>query len=310
MSDPELIKFARERLEPKPVDEGLASSWLTERMKGVVGYELRIKRTLHSERSEFQQIDLFESHHHGKVLVLDGCMMLTELDEFVYHEMLTHTGAALQGGPRRAVVVGGGDGGAVRELLKYDRLEEVTLAEIDERVVRLSQEHLPTIACGLTDPRTKLRFEDGAAVLAAAEKDSLDLVSVDSTDPVGPAKSLVTEQFYREIDRALAPGGVMLAQTQSPFYHPVEIAEMYETLGKVFKNVYMYWAICPAYVGFFWTFCFASQERHPFEGANIPADIHRTLKSRYYSEGVHRGAFALPPFVQALLPEGHPQRQV
>lgn len=310
MSNSDLITFSRERLEPQPLAEGLASTWVTERMKGIVGYEFRVKRTLHSEQSQYQQIDLVETQHHGKVLVLDGCVMLTELDEFVYHEMLTHTGAALQGGPRRAVVVGGGDGGAVRELLKYDRLEQVTLAEIDERVVRVSQEHLPEIAGGLTDPRCVLRFEDGAAVLAEAPADSLDLVAVDSTDPVGPARSLVTEQFYRAIDRALAPGGVMLAQTQSPFYHPTEIVGMYETLQKVFRHVYMYWAIVPAYVGFLWTFCYASQERHPLDGAELPADLHRKLGTRYYSADMHRGAFALPPFVQALLPEGHPQRQV
>ncbi len=309
MSD-DLVQFARQRLDPTPVPEGLAEGWLTERMKGIVGYQLRIKRTLHSERSPYQQIDLLESYHHGKVMVLDGCLMLTELDEFVYHEMLTHVGAAPLGGPRRAVVVGGGDGGAVGELLKYERLEEVTLAEIDERVVRLSQEHLPEVAKGLSDPRCRLRFEDGAAVLASAEAGSLDLVAVDSTDPVGPARSLVTEDFYRAIDRSLAPGGVLVAQTQSPFYHPTEIVGMYETLGKVFKNVYMYWAICPAYVGFLWTFCFASQERHPLEGLDISPMIHKDLGTRYYSEGVHRGAFALPPFVQALLPEGHPQRLV
>ena len=306
----DLIQFARQRLEPTAVPEGLAEGWLTERMKGVVGYQLRIKRTLHSERSPYQQIDLLESHHHGKVLVLDGCLMMTELDEFVYHELMAHVGSAPQDGPRRAVVVGGGDGGVVRELLKYERLEEVTLAEIDERVVRLCQEHFPKIASGLSDPRCKLRFEDGAAVLASAEPGSLDLVAVDSTDPVGPAASLVTEEFYRAIDRSLAPGGVMVAQTQSPFYHPTEIVEMYETLGKVFRNVYMYWGICPAYVGFLWTFCFASQERHPTNGFELSPTIHRELGTRYYSAGVHRGAFELPPFVQALLPEGHPQRQV
>jgi spermidine synthase len=308
MSDHPLDRFVRERLQPPTLPAGLGRTWLTEELKGVAGYSLRVERTLHSERSDYQQIDLYQSYHHGKVLVLDGCVMLTELDEFLYHEMLAHTGAATLDDPRRAVVVGGGDGGAVRELLKYPSLE-VTLAEIDERVVRLSQEHLPGVAGGLTDERCTLHFGDGAAYLAAQPEGSLDLVLVDSTDPVGPAEALVTEDFYREISRALRPDGVLVAQTQSPFYHPDEVVQIHATLQRVFKHATMFWSVCPAYLGFLWTFCYCSQERQPLAKA-LPSGLHKTLGTRFYSADVHRGAFALPPFLQACLPEGHSQRDL
>ena len=311
MKQPDLDRFVRERLEPRELPAGLSEAWLTERMKGVAGYSLRLARTLHSERSPYQQIDLYEAAHHGKVLVLDGCLMMTELDEFIYHEMLAHVAAQTVEQPKRAVVVGGGDGGAVRELLKHPSLEQVTLAEIDERVVRLCQEHFPDVSCGLEDERTTLHFGDGAAYLEAQPESSLDVVLVDSTDPVGPAEALVTEGFYRQISRALAPGGVLVAQTQSPFYFPGETVQIHATLQQVFRYTTMFWAVVPAYLGFLWTFCCCSQERDPLAAlSGLPEGLHTTLGTRYYSTEVHRGSFALPPFIQACLPEGHCQRAI
>jgi spermidine synthase len=292
--------------EPTPVEgEG---EWFTERMHGVVGLQFRVTETLHSEKSAFQQIDVYETAHHGRLLVLDGCVMLTELDEFAYHELLAHVGAQTLEDPKRALVVGGGDGGIVRELLKYPGLE-ITQAEIDERVVRISQEYLPTVSAGLTDPRVTLAFVDGAGHLADAEPGSLDFIAVDSTDPVGPAAGLISESFYGKAAQALSLGGVFVAQTQSPFYHPTEVCEIFAALGQVFPEVWMYWGVCPSYLGFVWTFCYASHGRRPLEGS-IPADAHQTLGTRYYTADVHRGAFALPPFLQACLPDGHPQRQI
>jgi spermidine synthase len=263
---------------------------------------------VHSERSPYQAIEVFDSASHGRVLVLDGCVMLTERDEFVYHEMLAHVGAQALGDPRQAVVVGGGDGGIVRELLEYPQLE-VTQAEIDERVTRVSQEYFPAVAGRLTDPRVTLAFADGAQHLRDAQAASLDLVVVDSTDPIGPAEVLITEEFYRTVARSLKPGGALVAQTQSPFWHPESVERIYGALARVFPRVWMYWATCPSYLGFIWTFCFASAEADPLARA-LPADVHTTLGTSYYSAGVHRGAFALPPFLQRFLPEGHPQREV
>ena len=282
--------------------------WFTERMGDACGLSFRVTQRLHREQSPFQSIEVFDSASHGRVLVLDECVMLTERDEFVYHEMLAHVGAQSLEAPGRAVIVGGGDGGVARELLKYPQLR-ITQAEIDERVVRVSQEYLSFVSEGLSDPRVTLAFADGSRHLAETEAGSLDLVVVDSTDPVGPAQVLITEQFYGTVERALAPNGVLVAQTQSPFLEPESVRRIYAALDRVFDHVSMFWAVCPSYLGFLWTFCYASKGPQPLE-ADIDPEVHKSLGTRYYSADVHRGAFALPPFMQELLPEGHPQRPV
>jgi spermidine synthase len=277
-------------------------------MKGVARLAYRVTETLHTEQSPYQKIDVYQTAHHGRLLVLDGCVMLTELDEFVYHEMLAHVAAQSVPEAKQALVIGGGDGGIVRELLKYPTLN-ITQAEIDERVVRVSQKYFPTVSCGLEDPRVTLAFVDGAQHLADADPGSLDLIAVDSTDPIGAAEALITEGFYGKAARALSPDGVFVAQTQSPFYHPTEVCQIYAALQQVFSHVSMYWAICPSYLGFLWTFCYASHGLAP-KAAKIQADVHKHLGTRYYTSAVHDGAFALPPFLQASLPEGSPQRDL
>lgn len=283
--------------EGPPFPEG----WRVERMHEHACFGVRVTRRLHTERTPFQEIEVWDSPHHGRVLLLDGCFMATELDEFVYHEMLAHPGAQTLEAPRRALVVGGGDGGAVGELLKYPGLE-VELVEIDERVVRVSEEFFPAVSAGLTDPRVTLTFRDGLARLDEVAAGSLDLLLVDSTDPVGPAEGLITEGFYARVARALGDDGVLVAQTQTPFHHADDIRRIYANLARVFRGVWCYWAVCPSYVGALWTFCYASQSRDPLRDFAGADDLHARLGTRYYSAGVHRGAFALPPFVQELLP--------
>ncbi|MCA8922928.1 MAG: polyamine aminopropyltransferase [Planctomycetes bacterium] len=277
--------------------------WYTERLLGRAGYSLPVRKRLHKERSAFQEIEVFDSLHHGRVLALDGAIMLTELDEFPYHELLTHPALWTLQKAERAFLVGGGDGGTVGELLRRDGLE-ITVAEIDERVVRVSQEYFPELAKSLDDPRVTLSFADGVAALREAEGSGLDLVVVDGTDPVGPAAGLIESEFYETVAAALSPAGVFTAQTQSPFYHPEAITKIYRGLGEAFANVRMYWGVCPSYLGAFWTFAYASQERDPLRDLVPPTG----LETRYWTPEVHRAAFVLPPFVQACLPEGHPQR--
>lgn len=283
--------------------------WFVETQLDAVSYGLRIERRLHTEQTPYQHIEVFQSPHHGRVLILDGCVMLTEQDEFIYHELLAHPATQTLSSPRRAVVIGGGDGGTVRELLKYPALE-ITLAEIDERVTRVSQEFFPALTAGLDDPRVTLAFQDGVAYLDDLESGALDLVAIDSTDPVGPAEGLITSEFYAKVGRALRDDGVLVAQSQSPFVHPQELETIVANLSQVFPQVWLYWGVCPSYLGAFWTFVYASRTRKPLEGAGPQAGVHRALNTRYYTADVHRGAFALPPFLQELLPAGHPQRDV
>lgn len=281
----------------------MSDDWYTERLLGMAGYSLPVRERLHDEQSAFQRIEVFDSAHHGRVLALDGAFMLTERDEFTYHELLAHPALWTLAKAERAFLVGGGDGGTVGELLRRPGLE-ITVAEIDERVVRVSQEFFPELAKSLDDPRVTLSFADGVAALKDAAGSGLDLVVVDGTDPVGPAAGLIESEFYATVAGALAPEGVFVAQTQSPFYHPQEIAKIYRGLSEAFANVRMYWGVCPSYLGAFWTFAYASQERDPLRDLAPPAE----LETRYWTPEVHRAAFVLPPFVQQCLPEGHPQR--
>jgi spermidine synthase len=282
-------------------------AWFVERQLDAVSYGLRIEELLHREQTPYQSLEVFRSPHHGRVLILDGCVMLTELDEFIYHELLAHTAAQTLDDPRQALVIGGGDGGTVGELLKYPQLE-ITQVEIDERVTRVCQEYFPALTKGLDDPRVTLAFEDGLAYLDRQDDASLDLVVIDSTDPVGPAEGLITSDFYGKVGRVLKDDGVLVAQSQSPFVHPEELETIVVNLSRVFPEVWLYWGVCPSYLGSLWTFVYASRTRRPLECDGPAPDAHRQLQARYYSAGVHRGAFALPPFLQARLPEGHPQR--
>jgi spermidine synthase len=280
--------------EPGPETEG----WFTERLQDAAGYALRIKQRLHSEQTPYQRLELFEAPLHGKVLTLDGYVMLTELDEFIYHEMLAHVGLQTLPEARRALVIGGGDGGLATEMLKYPELR-VTQVEIDERVVRVSQEHLPQVSRGLSDPRVELLFRDGVAYLDETPEGTFDLIAVDSTDPIGAAEGLITEAFYARAARALSEDGVFVAQTQCPFYNPDEMRRLYANLRAVFPRVWAYWAVCPSYLGALWTFCYASRTRHPLE--DMRSRGLEGMGLRYYTPEVHRGAFALPPFVSDLV---------
>lgn len=285
----------------------MSSEWFVERQHDAVSYGLRISEPLHTEQTPYQSLQVFRSPHHGKVLILDDCVMLTELDEFIYHELLAHTAAQTLADPRDALVIGGGDGGTVGELIKYPTLQ-VTQVEIDERVTRVCQEHFPALTKGLDDPRVTLLFEDGLAYLDRQGDASLDLVVVDSTDPIGPAEGLITSDFYAKVARVLRDDGVMVAQSQSPFIHPQELETIVANLAQVFPQVWLYWGVCPSYLGALWTFVYASKTRRPLDGPGPQPGVHHTLNTKFYSAEVHRGLFALPPFLQAKLPDGHPQR--
>ena len=189
--------------------------WFTEKQTDKLALSLQVRQNLHREQSPYQDIAVLETEEYGRLLVIDGAVMLTEADEFVYHELIAHLPAFTHGNIRRAAVIGGGDGGSVRELLRHDSVEEVYLLELDERVVRICQEYFPQVSSRLTDPKVKLEFGDGIARIAQF-KEYFDLVIVDSTDPVGPGAVLFSEEFYRLVSQALRPDGLMVAQTESP----------------------------------------------------------------------------------------------
>lgn len=270
------------------------NSWFSEDQTKHLRISFRIERVLHRERSPYQEIAVYETAEFGRLLALDDVVMTTERDEFVYHEMLVHPALTAHPGPEEVLVVGGGDGGTVREVLKHRSVRRVVLAEIDERVVAVSRQYLPSLASGLADPRVEFAIGDGAKYVAE-HPGSFDAVLVDSTDPVGPGVVLFEEPFYRAARKALRPGGVFAAQSESPWFNGPLIQRVQSALSAAFPRAWLYLANVPTYPGGYWAFACASLGPDVSEPRRERA---RGLATRYYSPEVHRAAFVLPPFVR------------
>lgn len=281
--------------------EDVMELWYTEEAGEHSRQSFKIERQLYHEESAYQTIDIFETVGHGRLLVIDGIVMLTEADEFVYHECLTHVPMHYLRGPRRALIIGGGDGGTARELLKYPSLEEVTMVEIDEAVTAACREYLPSVAGSLDDSRLDMRFEDGAAFVESGE-DRYDLIVVDSTDPIGPGEVLFSPPFYRACRRRLNEHGVLTAQTESPFdpAYRERIREIYGNLAESFEKLRMYTASIPSYPYALWSFAFASPSLDPREEPSPEGGLPEGL--RYMNRDLARAIFSLPNHVRELLP--------
>ena len=279
------------------------TGWFEETLYEGFRTRLKIVRVLYEGKSEHQQLMLFENPEFGRVLTLNGVVQTTEKDEFVYHEMLSHLPVLAHGRARSVLIVGGGDGGMMEEVLKHRSVERVTLVDIDGDVIEFSKKHLRSI-CGdaFEDPRAKVVIADGVEfVETTAER--FDVLIVDSTDPIGPGEVLFSERFYKGCARALATGGVLVTQNGVPLLQGTELKGTTAHLRKFFKDVSCYRAAVPLYVGGDMAFGWGSNDlalrrtplktlRERFRAAGI--------KTRYYTPEVHTGAFALPPFIQEL----------
>jgi len=265
-----------------------------------LGLSFQLKQTLYKEKSPFQDIAIVETEGFGRMLILDGCVMTTEKDEFVYHEMLVHPAMCAHPNPEKVLVIGGGDGGTVRELLRHPGVS-IDMVEIDELVVRACQKYMPTLSCGLEDPRVRLLFEDGVAFLEN-NKDTYDLIFIDSTDPVGMAEGLITQSFYNKCKEALKAPGAIVLQSESPTLHTKEIQRIHQNLSEVFSSQQLYLAPIVSYPSGLWSFTFASDNLHP-QGDFIPEKATSIVSElSYYNEDIHKSAFSLPNFVKKLLP--------
>ncbi len=270
--------------------------WAKEYHSKDMAISYRIKQTLHTERSKYQDIALVDTYQYGRMLLLDSVVQTTEQDEFVYHEMITHVPLCAHPDPKRVLVVGGGDGGAIREILKHPTVEEAVLVEIDERVVELSKQYLPSIACALDDPRVTVRIADGIEYVKQA-KDEFDLIIVDSTDPIGPAVGLFAQEFYRNLHRALKADGMFVAQTESPWVNRELIPGLHEGLRQVFPIVRLYLSSIPTYQSGLFSFTVCSKQHDP----TTRREDAPVFETKYYSPGIHQAAFVLPPFVTNLI---------
>ncbi len=269
--------------------------WFKEYHSPDHGLFFRVSRVIFQKKSEFQQIDIVESPAFGKVLLLDGLVMTTDLDEFVYHEMLVHPAMTLHPDPKEILVIGGGDGGTVREILKYPEVKTITVCEIDREVVEASLEHLPHLSEGFKDSRVKLLFKDGVKYVQEVPDKSFDVIFVDSSDPVGPAAVLYGKEFIANLKRILKNGGMVVFQSESPFTRLDIIKDLFDKLKSHFAHVTPYLAPMPGYPDGTWSFLMASDSNFDQPARRCPEGL------KYFNSEIRKASRVLPNFVRSAL---------
>ena len=266
------------------------------------GVELNFdcSEVLYSKKSPYNTVEIVRSPYFGKVLLNDGVIMICEKDEFVYHEMISHVPLFVHPQPRNILVIGGGDGGTAREVVKHPLVESCKVVEIDALVVEACKKHIPQTASVYSHPKVKIRIEDGIKYVLNT-KEKYDLVIVDSSDPIGPAIPLFEENFYKGVYNILNDDGIMVSQAESPFYLPESQKKLYSISCSVFPIVHLYHYSNCSYPGGLWSFLFSSKKYHPVLDLNTKRVQEFPLDFQYYNVGIHRGAFASPSFVKKAL---------
>jgi spermidine synthase len=286
----------------------MMSEWLNETLYPGWGQRFEIVRTVAHERSPFQDILVIETRSHGRVLILDGNVQITEADEFAYQEMIAHVPMLAHGSARSVLVIGAGDGGVLRRVLEHRTVERATMVEIDEAVIRLAKAHLPGIAGNAwRDPRADVIVGDGIAYVAKAPTASHDVIIVDSTDPVGVGEALFTDSFYADCARVLRPGGIIVNQCGVPFMQGNELLETSRRRARYFQHVTAYVAAVPTYVGGFMALGFASNspgldhlDTNLIRARAKEAGI--VGQTQYWTPEVQAASFQLPPYITRYLP--------
>lgn len=276
--------------------------WFTEKHTPNVEFSIKVEKQIVSQKSRYQEIDIFETKEFGRILTLDGYLMLTEKDEFIYHEMITHVPMAVNPNIKDILVIGAGDGGTIRELTKYNTIRHIDMVEIDAEVVQVCREHLPQTACKLEDERLQIYYEDGLRFVRKHSAE-YDLIIVDSTDPFGPGEGLFTREFYGNCYKALKEDGILINQHESPFYgeDAKSMKRAHKNISAVFPVSTVYQMHIPTYPSGHWLFGFASKNFHPVEDLKAEEWEQLGLKTKYYNTQLHKGAFAIPNYVKELL---------
>ena len=272
--------------------------WIEEKLeiKNGRALKVRITKSLEKIKSEFQEIEVVESESFGKILLIDGVIMLTEADEFCYHEMIAHVPLCVHPKAQKVLVIGGGDGGTVREILKHDSINEVDVCEIDEKVIEISKRHFPYLANNFNDPKVKIYCEDGNKFIKA-HKDEYDIIIVDSSDPIGPAEVLFRREFYKAMYQALKNNGIVVTQSESFFYHKKIIKSLFSFIKEIYPIPEYYYTLVPTYPSGVIGFTFCSKKYHPINDFNETEALKLT-DLRYYNKDIHKAAFNLPTFAQ------------
>jgi len=267
--------------------------WYSERQNENLLLSCRIRQTLHVEKTPFQDLAVIDTIQFGRMLVLDGVVQTALADEFAYHEMLAHVALNTHPAPRRVLIIGGGDGGLMREVVKHEAVEKAILCEIDERVIEVSKQYLPELAVGFEHPKAEIFIGDGIKYVAE-HKDAFDVILCDSTDPIGPSVGLFSREFYQSVYEALRPDGIFVAQTESPYFNTDLFARILKDLREIFPIARGYWTMVPSYPSAAWCFSLGSKKYDPLD---VDPETIPDLDTRYYTPEIHKAAFALPRFV-------------
>jgi len=277
----------------------LDNNWFTEvYAEAGSAFSLRITDKLAAVQSPYQKIEIYSTEAFGNLMVIDGCVMLTSRDNFLYHEMLTHPALFSHSKPRRVLIIGGGDCGTLQEVLKHDTVIEACQVDIDEQVTRLSEQYFPELCTANDDPRASLHFDDGIQWLKDAAAGSYDLIIVDSTDPIGPAEGLFSAPFFRDCHRALGAGGILVQQSESPLFHRRIIEDMHQAMQQAgfASSLTLNFPQC-VYPSGWWSATMTCKDGalDNFRGDDCAG---RNFATRYYNEHIHRAALAQPQFMR------------
>ncbi len=273
--------------------------WMTEKFQEYYHLSYQVEEKLYSKRSEFQLVEVFKTPFFGNMLFNDGLAMVSEKDEFVYHEMISHVPASLLPSIKKVLIIGGGDGGTAREILRYPELEACTMVEIDPLVIEAAREFLPTMSVSFNHPKMNLIVEDGIKFVKETSE-SFDLILVDSTDPIGPAQPLFGPEFYKDIHACLSPEGIVVSQAETPYFAMDMQKKLLSILNDSFKSVGLYNYHNLTYPGGTWSFSIASKKPNMTWDKPV-RDINLDMK--LYNKAIHQGAFALPEFQKQQIAE-------
>jgi len=269
--------------------------WVTEYQTPALGFTCKITETLKVEQTDFQHLAVVETEQFGRMLLLDGMVMTTDTDEYVYHEMITNVALNSHPNPQNVLIIGGGDGGALREAVKHPKVNKATLVEIDDKVIVASRQYFPKLSCSFEDPKSAVVVDDGIEFIKQ-RKNEFDVIIVDSTEPVGPAVQLFSSEFYRECSAALKEDGMLVVQSESPFFNADVIKMAFGGIQSVFPLTKLYLASIPTYPSGLWSFTLGSKKYDPEQLTN-----KNTSDLKYYNEDVHQAAFKLPGFVKDII---------
>ena len=269
--------------------------WMTEYQTRALGLSFKVTETLRLEKTPFQELAVIVTEQHGRMLLLDGMVQTTEEDEFVYHEMITLPALYAHPHPKKVLIIGGGDGGTLREVVNHPLVEQGILVEIDARVLQASRDFFPQLCQAFNHVKAQVCVDDGIRYVKERQ-DEFDIIMVDSTEPVGPAVALFSAEFYRDAFRALKGDGMLVVQSESPFYNKDVIQKAFGGISKLFPITKLYQASIPTYPSGLWTFTVGSKKYDPAQVMTLPAQSHK-----YYNPALHEGAFKLPQFVKELI---------